>query len=102
MPCYIETGHWGRAFPATGPLPVQLVSGAFGVKLTGSFDALVVSSDESGWLHVSRDQKDKAAVGRSRRVFAGQHRELAGIGGGLFVSFIADGHGFPDPTPNGE
>jgi len=95
MACYIETGQSGRSFPATGPLPVELVSGAFGVKLHGSSDALIVSSDESGWLHVSRSQKDKAAVGKSRRVFAGQHRELAGIGGGMFVSFIADGHGFP-------
>ncbi|MBL0935523.1 MAG: hypothetical protein IBJ07_12335 [Rhizobiaceae bacterium] len=95
MACYIETGHSGRVFPAVGPAPVELVSGAFGVKLHGSFDALTVSSDECGWLHVSREQKDKAAVGKSRRVFAGQHRELAGIGGGMFVSFIADGHGFP-------
>lgn len=91
MPCYIETGHGsGRGFPATGPAAVKLNSGAFGVKLSGSFDTLVVSSDEPGWLHVSKTQHDKAAIGKSRRILPTALRELTGIGGGMFVSFIAD------------
>ncbi|MFN7090708.1 MAG: hypothetical protein ACK4P4_09190 [Allorhizobium sp.] len=92
MTCFIELGHASTAgFPAMGPKPVALVSGAFGVKLDGSFDVMLVSSSEDGWLHVSRGpHTDKAAIGKSRRIIAGQQRSLSGVGGGMYVSFIAD------------
>lgn len=92
MACFIEMGHSSaRGFPAMGPKPLKLKSGAFGVKLEGSFDAMIVVSDESGWLHVSNGtHKDKAGVGKSRRIMAGVPRELSGVGGDLYVSFIAD------------
>lgn len=94
MTCFIELGHAGsRGFPAMGPKPIELTSGAFGVKLPGSHDLMLVTSDEPGWLHVSKDShKDKAGIGKSRRILPGIARELTGIGGGMFVSFIADYH----------
>lgn len=91
MPCYIELGHASAGgFPATGPLPEELKSGAFPVRLEGSYNAAVISSDEAGWLHVSKDDDDKAAIGKSRRILPGATRTLSGVGGGMYVSFIAD------------
>lgn len=91
MPCYIELGHASvSGFPAIGPEPVELISGAFPVKLEGSHDAMVVSSDEPGWLHVGRQHDEKAAIGRSRRILPSVIRSLSGVGGGMYVSFIAD------------
>ncbi|MDR6818491.1 hypothetical protein J2X76_003668 [Neorhizobium sp. 2083] len=91
MPCYIELGHAGAGgFPAIGPRPMELKTGAFPVKLEGSHDAMVVSSDEPGWLHVGREHDDKAAIGKSRRILPTAIRSLSGIGGGMYVSFIAD------------
>ncbi|MGV2099041.1 hypothetical protein [Rhizobium sp. 21-4511-3d] len=91
MPCYIELGHASSSgFPAIGPEPMELKSGAFPVKLEGSHDAMVVSSDEPGWLHVGREHDEKAAIGRSRRILPSVIRPLSGVGGGMYVSFIAD------------
>lgn len=91
MSCYIELGHVAaNGFPARGPAPVELKTGAFPVKLEGSHDAMVVSSDEAGWLHVSQDDDDKAAIGKSRRILPSSTRTLSGVGGGMYVSFIAD------------
>lgn len=91
MACFIEMGHASSAwFPAVGQAAIQLRSGAFGVKLDGSYNSMVVSTDEPGWLHVSRDQHDKAAIGKSRRILPNVIRGFGGVGSGLFVSFIAD------------
>jgi hypothetical protein len=91
MTCYIELGHFSASgFPARGPEPIELFSAAFPVKLSGSHDSMIVSSDEPGWIHVSMEDTDKAAIGKSRRILPGVLRSLSGVGGGMYVSFIAD------------
>lgn len=96
MACYIELGvvpaaAGGQVFSALGSPAIELTSGANGTQITGSADAMVVTSDKSGWLHVSETgATDKAAVGKTRRITANIPRDLGGIGGGMWVSFLAD------------
>lgn len=96
MACYVEVGASTPAgspvaFSALGPVATLLTSGAAGTLLIGVGETMIVSSDESGWLHVSTTvNTDKAEIGKTRRIIAGIPRVLGGVGGGMYVSFLAD------------
>lgn len=68
-----------------------LTTGANGTALTGSGQVLVVSSDADGFFHVSTTvNTDKAAAGKTHRVFADAPRIIAGVSKGDFISFLND------------
>ena len=74
-----------------GAVTYTLTSAADGVPLTGTGEALVIFSDESGWLHVSADSAtDKAAATKTHRILSGGSRDLGGVRQGLWISFLAD------------
>ena len=94
MATYIEQGTYAptadkQVMSCAGAIAYTLTSGADGTALTGTGDIVFVSSDESGWLHISSTAgTDKAAAGKTFRILAGLPRPIGGVGKGMFVSFL--------------
>lgn len=93
MATYVEQGRTTNddALSFSGVVVYSLTSAADGTVLTGTGDALVVSSDAAGWLHVSTTANtDKAASTKTHRVIANNQRQIGGVMKGMFISFLAD------------
>lgn len=81
MATYVEQVHFAPNVEKTlascnNAVAYELTSGADGTELTGSGEVIVVSSDASGWLHVSATaatdkQRQPKRIGL-RQVFAGK------------------------------
>jgi len=87
----IQPLPYGIVMGATGAVAYDLTSAADGTELTGTGDALVISSDAAGWLHVSETvATDKAADKKTHRVLANVQLTLGAVRMGWFISFLAD------------
>jgi len=88
---HIQPLPYGVVMGATGAVAYELTSGENGTELTGTGDALYISSDASGWLHISDTAaSDKAANKKTHRVLADIQLTLGAVRKGWFVSFLAD------------
>lgn len=96
MATYLEQVHLAPNVEKTlascnNAVAYELTSAADGTQLTGTGEVIVVSSDASGWLHVSASAAtDKAAATKTHWIEAGIRREIGGVLKGYFVSFLAD------------
>lgn len=93
MATYVEQGMTapGGDFAHYGAVVYSLTSAANGTALTGTGDALLVSSDASGWFHVSTTvNTDKAGASKTHRIIASQPRKIGGVMKGMFISFLQD------------
>jgi hypothetical protein len=87
----IQPMPYGVVMGATGAVAYDLTSAADGIELTGTGDALIVSSDAAGWLHVSTTgASDKAADKKTHRVLANVPLTLGAALKGMYISFLAD------------
>lgn len=74
-----------------GAAVYDLTSGANGTELTGTGSVCVISSDATGWFHVSDTvNTDKAASTKTHRVVANVPRVIGGVRKGMFISFLDD------------
>ncbi|MGN6768491.1 MAG: hypothetical protein ACTHJQ_01390 [Rhizobiaceae bacterium] len=88
---HIQPIPYGVVMGATGAVAYDLTSAADGAELTGTGDALIVSSDAAGWLHVSDSAaSDKAADKKTHRILANVQLTLGAVRKGWFISFLAD------------
>lgn len=88
---HIQPMPYGVVMGATGAVAYDLTSAADGTELTGTGDALIISSDAAGWLHVSTaGASDKAADKKTHRVLANTPLTLGAARKGWFISFLAD------------
>jgi hypothetical protein len=84
----------GVVMGATGAVAYTLTSGADGTELTGTGDAIIVTSDTAGWFHVATHgdgASDKADDEKTHRVSAdGAPTTVGAVLKGMYISFLAD------------
>lgn len=90
---HIQPLPYGIVMGATGAVAYDLTSAADGTELTGTGDALVISSSAAGWLHVASHSDGasvKAADKKTHRVLANVPLTLGAVLKGMYISFLAD------------
>lgn len=96
MATYVEQLHLTRSgegdIPSfAGAVVYSLTSAANGTALTGTGDALYVTAESAGWLHISTSAAtDKAAATKTHRFAANATRLIGGVVKGMWISFLED------------